>query len=84
MLMGLGITMMPTIMLSGFVFPRMSLPPFLHVLSCVVPATWYLQIVRGIILKGATIKELWLPALVLAGQAVALLGLASRRFGREH
>jgi ABC-2 type transport system permease protein len=84
MLLGLGITMMPTIMLSGFVFPRMSLPTPLYVLSCVVPATWYLQIVRGIVLKAATLKELWLPALVLGGQALLLLGLASRRFGKEH
>jgi ABC-type multidrug transport system permease subunit len=76
--------MMPTIMLSGFVFPRMSLPAPLYVLSCVVPATWYLQIVRGIVLKAATLKELWLPVLVLGGQALLLLGLASRRFGKEH
>lgn len=84
MLIALGATMMPTIMLSGFVFPRSSLPQFLQLLSWIVPATWYLQIVRGIVLKGAELPELWRPVAALAAQAVAILALASARFSRSH
>lgn len=84
MLAALGITMMPTILLSGFVFARSSLPPPLWGLSCAVPATWYLQIVRGIILKGSTLRELLVPLGALAAQAVVLLSLASFRFSKDH
>lgn len=84
MLAALGITMMPTILLSGFVFARSSLPPPLWGLSCAVPATWYLQIVRGIILKGSHARELLVPVGALAAQAVVLLSLASFRFSKDH
>ena len=84
MLAALGITMMPTILLSGFVFARSSLPPPLWGLSCAVPATWYLQIVRGIILKGSTARELLVPLAALTAQAVVLLSLASFRFSKDH
>lgn len=84
MLAALGITMMPTILLSGFVFARSSLPPPLWGLSCAVPATWYLQIVRGIILKGSTARELLVPLGALAAQAAVLLSLASFRFSKDH
>jgi ABC-2 type transport system permease protein len=83
MLLSLGITMMPTIMLSGFIFPLASLPLPLQALSKVIPATWYLQIVRGVILKGAGLAELYLPVLVLAGMGALLLTMASVRFAKE-
>lgn len=83
MLFALGATMMPTIMLSGFVFPRASLPPFLQALSWIVPATWYLQIVRGVVLKGAALREILQPVAVLSVQAAAILSLAAFRFSRE-
>jgi len=84
MLMSLGLTMMPTIMLSGFVFPLASLPYPLQILSKIIPATWYLQIVRGVVLKAASWNDLWFCALVLGVMAVVLLVLASARFSREH
>jgi len=84
MLIALGATMMPTIMLSGFVFPRASQPVPLQVLSWAVPATWYLQIVRGIVLKASTLRELWPSVAALAVQGTLILSLASRRFSRRH
>jgi ABC-2 type transport system permease protein len=83
MLGALGITMMPTIMLSGFVFPIASLPKILQYLSEIVPATWYLKIVRGVILKAAESSTLSTPILVLSGMGFVLLILASRRFAKE-
>ncbi|MDH7577468.1 MAG: ABC transporter permease [Bacillota bacterium] len=49
----------PTILLSGFVFPREAMPPFFYALGYLVPATYFLQILRGIILKGIGLNYLW-------------------------
>lgn len=83
MLLALGITMMPVIMLSGFVFPIASLPMALQWLSKILPATWYLQMVRGIILKASEFEMLFTPMVTLAGMAILFLSLASIRFAKE-
>ncbi len=83
MLLALGITMMPVIMLSGFVFPIASLPHLLQMLSKVIPATWYLQMVRGVILKASDPALLVTPLLVLSGMAFLFIVLASIRFAKE-
>lgn len=83
MLLALGITMMPTIMLSGFVFPVASLPKFLQVLSRLLPATWYLEIVRGVVLKASGWQELTRNVGILAVMAMGLLCLATVRFKKE-
>lgn len=80
MMMVLGVTMMPTMMLSGFVFPIDSMPRYLQVFALFVPATWYLEIVRGVVLKGLGFVDLRLPLLVLTGQFLLLLGIAVRKF----
>ena len=80
MLMALGATMMPTIILSGFIFPVSSMPIGLQVMSHIIPASYYLQIVRGIILKGVGLRELWLPLLVLTFQGLVLFGISIRKF----
>jgi len=58
--------MLPSILLSGFMFPREAMPKFIYYLSCVIPLTYYLDIIRGIVLKG-----IGFPSLV--GQVVSLL-----------
>ncbi len=73
-------TMLPTLFLSGFIFPISSMPPVLQYLSYVVPARYYLLIVRGIILKGSTLANLVMPAAVLFGMSVVLLLVAIRKF----
>jgi ABC-2 type transport system permease protein len=80
MLMALGATMMPTIILSGFIFLVSGMPIGLQVISHIIPASYYLQIVRGIILKGVGLKELWLPLLVLTGEGLILFGISVRKF----
>lgn len=79
-LMGL---MLPTIMLSGFVFPIRSMAWPLRLLSNVVPARWFIEILRGILLKGSTIVELWQQTLVLATIAAVLLLLSVRRYSER-
>lgn len=80
MLMALGATLMPTIILSGFIFPVSSMPLPLRILSHVVPATYYLEIVRGVILKGVGLSELWRPLAALAAEGALLFALSVNRF----
>lgn len=83
MLLALGITMMPVIMLSGFIFPIASLPLPLQWLSNILPATWYLQIVRGIILKASGFGALTIPITILSLMAFLWVALSSIRFSKE-
>lgn len=80
MMMALGATLLPTLMLAGFMFPIASMPWILQKLTYMVPARYYLQIIRGIMLKGNSINELWVSGLCLAGMSVVMLFIASKRF----
>lgn len=73
-------TMLPTIMLSGFVFPIESMPVVLRWITPAVPARWFVSIVRGIMLVGVGLDYLWPDTLVLAGMAAILLVLSIRSF----
>jgi ABC-2 type transport system permease protein len=73
-------TMLPTQILSGFVFPLESMPLPLQWISNLVPAKWFVLIARGIMLKGIGIEYLWKETLVLAVMALVLMTAASRSF----
>ncbi len=72
--------MLPSIFLSGYIFPRDNMPLIFFGLSYLVPATYMVNISRGVILRGAGPAELWLDALVLFVLGVVVLLLAVRRF----
>ncbi len=57
---------LPSIMISGFMFPRDAMPRIIYYIGTVIPLTYYLQIIRGIMLKGISFQY-------LAGQVGALL-----------
>jgi ABC-2 type transport system permease protein len=78
MIAALAGLMMPTLLLSGFIFPLDSLPRPLQLLSYIVPARWFLTIVRGIMIKGAGLATLWQETLVLVGMTMFLLVRGSR------
>jgi ABC-2 type transport system permease protein len=78
MIAALAGLLMPTLLLSGFIFPLDSLPKVLQWLSYIVPARWFLTIVRGIMLKGAGIATLWQETLILVGMTLFLLAKGSR------
>lgn len=80
MMMAITITMLPTIMLSGFIFPIASMPKLLQLITYVVPAKYYLQIIRGIMLKGNNFSQLLQPMLALIIMTAAMLSLAVKRF----
>ena len=71
---------LPTIMLSGYMFPVSSMPLPLRWLSNVVPARWFITIVKGIMLKGVGIEYLWKETLVLIFMAVFFTFLSVRNY----
>jgi ABC-2 type transport system permease protein len=79
MIFALAGLMMPTLLLSGFIFPLDSLPGWLRAISHAVPARWFLLVVRGIMIKGAGLATLWQETLVLVGITVFFLVAGSRR-----
>jgi len=81
--MALLISFLPTIMLSGFIFPISGMPAFLQAVTYVVPAKYFLIALRGIVLKGAPIGHLIMPLVALTAYATAMLALASLRLSRE-
>jgi len=74
------LTILPSIFFSGYIFPRETMPKFFYVLSYFVPATYFINITRGIILRGAGWIHLWTDALALFTMGTLLLVLAARRF----
>jgi len=72
--------MLPTIFLSGYIFPRDTMPLLFYAISFLIPATYMMDVARGIILRGAGLAELWWNGLVLLAMAVAILMLAVRNF----
>ena len=75
--------MLPSILLSGFVFPRESMPYAIYLLTFLIPATYYLEILRGIILRGAGWAALWDEALVLLIFGILFMVLSAVRFKKR-
>jgi drug efflux transport system permease protein len=74
---------MPTLMLSGFIFPISSMPTALQVVTYAVPARYFLTILRGIVLKGVGAMQFWQDLAALVVFATVMLGLSSLRLKRE-
>jgi ABC-2 type transport system permease protein len=72
--------MMPSIFLSGYVFPIASLPEPLQLLSKVIPATHYIRIARGIIIRGASFSDLWPSVAALLMISTVLVAASARAF----
>jgi ABC-2 type transport system permease protein len=76
-------TMLPSILLSGFVFPFDGMPPAAQWLAQLLPLTHFVEIVRGILLRGASLADMQWPALKLAAFLVATLAIATLRFHKR-
>jgi len=76
-------TMLPTILLSGFVFPISAMPKGVQWLTNIIPARHFLVIARGAFLKGSGLDLLWRPALVLLVFGLVMLALSSLRFRKK-
>lgn len=72
--------LMPSTLLSGMIFPIHSMPAWLRPVTNIVPATWFIEIARGIMLKGVGWSHLWQETLVLALMAAVLTVASVRNF----
>jgi ABC-2 type transport system permease protein len=72
--------MLPTILLSGFMFPIENMPVALQVISNIVPAKWYYIIVKSIMIKGLGFSAIWKETLILVGMTLFLLVLSIKKF----
>lgn len=80
MLIALVGTMLPTIMLSGFMFPVENMPLPLQMIGNVIPAKWYYEIVKNIMIKGTGLEVIWKHVLVLIGMMLVLFVIAVKKF----
>ncbi|PQJ69059.1 ABC transporter permease [Polaribacter butkevichii] len=76
-LMGL---MLPVILLSGFIFPITSMPLPLQIISNIIPAKWFIIIIKGIMLKGVGIEYVWKETLILLGMTVFFIALSVKKY----
>jgi ABC-2 type transport system permease protein len=74
---------LPSILLSGFIFPRESMPLAIRAIGYVIPITYFLDIVRGIMLKGVGVSFLWNDIIALLIFTVVILTLATLRFKKS-
>lgn len=75
--------LMPSILLSGYVSPRETMPGWLYLISSALPATHYIQITRGIIIRGAGFGDLTTPFYALCLIAAILISAATTRFRKS-
>ncbi len=75
-------TVLPQILLSGFIFPIESMPDLMQWLTVIIPARYFLIIIRGLFLKGVGLAELLPETAALAIFAIVIFSLATARFKR--
>jgi len=71
---------LPTVMLSGFMFPIENMPLPLRTVSNIVPAKWFYMIVRSVMIKGVGFHHVWKETLILLGMFVFFMTLAIKKF----
>lgn len=75
--------MLPSVLLSGYIFPIASLPLPLRIVSYLLPATHYIRIARGIVIRGATFFDLWEPVAALLAISAVLIAASARAFQKR-
>ena len=80
MMSSLFTLLMPTILLSGFMFPIASMPSFLQYVAKVIPANYFIQIQKAVMLKGASASTVATPILILSIMLLVLLLAAWKNF----
>lgn len=74
---------LPSVLLSGFMFPRITMPSFIYVIGNFIPLTFYLEILRGIILKGVGLNFLWSQVFALSALVISILTVSVLKFQKK-
>ena len=72
--------MLPTILLSGFIFPVENMPVVLQIISNLMPSKWFIIIIKGIMLKGIGLQYIWKETLILIIMTIVFIGLSVKNF----
>jgi ABC-2 type transport system permease protein len=80
MMVSMFVLLLPTMLLSGFLFPIASMPMVLQLIARIVPARYFIDIQRAIMLKGAGWEAVWYPSMIMSIMVVVLLMAAWRNF----
>jgi len=72
--------MLPTLLLTGFLFPLENMPWIFQAISHVIPSRYYFIIIKAVMLKGLGFSYIWKETLILAGMSVFLLAVALKNF----
>ena len=79
----LQLIIIPSILLSGFIFSRENMPPVMNAIGYFIPLTYFLEILRGIILRGAGLMQLWYNVIPLLLYGIVILWFAIKRFKKQ-
>lgn len=74
------VMLLPILMLSGMLFPIENMPIFFRVVSHIIPARWYIDAIRKMMIQGLSIADVWQDCAILFGMTVLLLGVSLKKF----
>ena len=77
------IFIMPSVFFSGFIFPRETMPWIFYAIGACLPATYFIELLRAIILRGATLADFWSHLAMLGAMGAALFALCALRFRQK-
>jgi ABC-2 type transport system permease protein len=80
MMLSMFALMLPTMLLSGFIFPIENMPQWLQAITLVMPPRWFIVIIKGIMVKGVGLAFIWKETLIIAGMALIFIVLSIRNF----
>jgi ABC-2 type transport system permease protein len=74
---------LPSVFFSGFIFPRETMPWIFYAIGAVLPTTYFIDLARAIILRGATFLEYWPSLGIMSAMAVMLFAVCALRFRKK-
>lgn len=80
MLLSMFALLLPSVLLSGFIFPIKNMPDILQYLSHILPPKWFVIIIKNIMIKGNGLEHIWKETLIILGFTVFFIGLSVKKF----
>jgi ABC-2 type transport system permease protein len=77
------IFIMPSVFFSGFIFPRETMPWIFYMVGAFLPTTYFIELMRAIILRGASLAEIWMNLVILSAMGLALFAVCALRFKQK-